>query len=61
MILHTDPFKYPRGRKSIEKVTIMFIGVIMGLANLFVLVSSVMAIIQKKVCLSVVYLEISIR
>ncbi|PAV58507.1 hypothetical protein WR25_17100 [Diploscapter pachys] len=60
MILHTDPFKYPRGRKSIEKVTIMFIGVIMGLANLFVLVSSVMAIIQKKPAPQVTIASLSI-
>ncbi|CAD6188891.1 unnamed protein product [Caenorhabditis auriculariae] len=47
-IMHTDTIKYPRGRPNLEAVSIIFVGVVMGMANTYIVSESIMAVFNDK-------------
>ncbi|GMR60640.1 hypothetical protein PMAYCL1PPCAC_30835 [Pristionchus mayeri] len=48
-IIHADKFLYPRGRENLELIAFIFIGVIMGMANLYIMLQSVNRILTLEV------------
>ncbi|PAV57477.1 hypothetical protein WR25_26893 isoform D [Diploscapter pachys] len=48
LINKTDYFKYPRGRTRLEIIGVILCSIIMGIANVVVIFSSIMAIIQNE-------------
>ncbi|GMT06251.1 hypothetical protein PENTCL1PPCAC_28425 [Pristionchus entomophagus] len=44
-ILHADKFLYPRGRENLELIAFIFIGVVMGMANVYIMFQSVTRIL----------------
>lgn len=48
-INNTDTFNYPRGRARLELIIVLICSVIMGVANIMMIIQSVESIINKNV------------
>jgi divalent metal cation (Fe/Co/Zn/Cd) transporter len=48
-INHTNKFKYPRGRQRLELIAVLTSSLLMAVANVFMILQSVEAIIMKNV------------
>ena len=44
-----DPYEYPRGRNRLEPLAVVIVSIIMGVANLVMIIQSVEQIIDNKV------------
>ncbi|VDN05327.1 unnamed protein product [Thelazia callipaeda] len=48
-ISNTDPFNYPRGRARLELIIVLICSIIMGVANIMMIIQSVESVITKNV------------
>lgn len=46
---HRDPYEYPRGRDRLEPIAVIIVSIIMGVANLVMIIQSVQSIIANTV------------
>ncbi len=48
-IENRDPYEYPRGRTRLEPLAVVIVSIIMGVANIQMIIQSVESIIEKNV------------
>lgn len=48
-IQNRDPYEYPRGRTKLEPLAVIFVSIIMGVANIQVIIQAITQIVEKKI------------
>lgn len=50
-ITHSNPYEYPRGRSKLEPLAVIFVSIIMGVANIQVIIQAITQLAEQKVSL----------
>jgi len=59
-ITHRDPYEYPRGRTKLEPLAVIFVSIVMGVANIQVIIQAITQIVEKNIAPEVDILTVSI-